>query len=93
MPLELSAGRSLLNRAVTPRGRMPKLEAAGSTGLDAALLPVPAPSTPTFGAYAPSQQRSRQLYQEWPGNNRFCFNGHIMMGPWSDWPCVPPPPY
>ena len=72
---------------------MPKFEAgpAGPGSLDAALLsPVPAPSTPTFGAYAPSQRRSRQLYQEWPGNNRFCFDGYIMMGPWQDWPCALP---
>eukprot|EP01043_Picozoa_sp_COSAG02_P065336 COSAG02_NODE_9822_length_2100_cov_1.800100_4_plen_145_part_00 len=72
--------------------RLPSGETSDST-LSAGLLLEPTAGVDirladAFEGQAQLPRRRRLLYQEWPGHNRFCCRGHIMMGPWEDWPCV-----
>ena len=68
---------------------MPRLSSAEDLG--AGLLP-PARATNEGVLLADGVEdrvgtpRQRRLYEEWPGHNRFCCRGHIMIGPWEDWP-------
>ena len=74
---------------------MPRLPSGETdSSLSAGLLSEPSTAADNirldddFEGQIQLARRKRLLYQEWPGHNRFCCRGHIMMGPWEDWPCV-----